>query len=289
MVLLNLICHHERLSTVNRKPEKLYDKTGKGYNSTRQADPYLTEALVHHLQPQENKLYLDLGCGTGNYAIALTQKGYNFTGVDPSEKMLKEAIRKKPEMTWLPGFAEEIPALAEAFDGAIATLTIHHWKDVARGFRELHRVLKPGSRIVIFSSTPAQMQHYWLCHYFPEMLRVSMEQMPGYEATTGSLRAAGFSITSEETYEVKDNLKDLFLYSGKNKPEMYFEENVRKGISSFSALAHREEVEQGLLQLQADISSNQFNRVKAEFAHQGGDYLFLVAEKGTSKNYESLR
>ena len=64
--------------------EAIYDAIGTGYNSTRQADPYLTSRLLYFLKPQPGKLYLDIGCGTGNYTIALSNQGLNFTGVEPS-------------------------------------------------------------------------------------------------------------------------------------------------------------------------------------------------------------
>ena len=69
----------------------VYETIGEGYNATRQADPFLTERFFHLLQALNNGLYLDIGCGTGNYTIALAGRGLNFYGVDPSEKMLAEA------------------------------------------------------------------------------------------------------------------------------------------------------------------------------------------------------
>ncbi len=77
--------------------ETKYDQIGDGYNNTRMADGYLTERLAAFLQPQTDKAYLDIGCGTGNYTAALAGKGINITGVDPSEKMLEEAARRHPE------------------------------------------------------------------------------------------------------------------------------------------------------------------------------------------------
>lgn len=43
----------------------------------------------------ERNLVLDLGCGTGTMAELLYQKGYDVIGVDNSEEMLGEALRKK--------------------------------------------------------------------------------------------------------------------------------------------------------------------------------------------------
>ena len=83
-----------------------YDHIGQNYNRTRQADPYLTDQLYKHLQPQPERVYLDIGCGTGNYTHQLQKLGVNFIGIDPSEKMLTEARQKNPNIEWRKGIAE---------------------------------------------------------------------------------------------------------------------------------------------------------------------------------------
>lgn len=55
--------------------EVKYNKIGSNYNSTWKADPLLTKKLLEHLKPEKDGLYLDIGCGTGNYSIALNKKG----------------------------------------------------------------------------------------------------------------------------------------------------------------------------------------------------------------------
>lgn len=150
--------------------EVKYDKIGTGYNSTRKADPYLTDRLFYLLRPQNDKLYLDIGCGTGNYTCVLADKGLNIIGVEPSVQMLNEAKSRNQNIKWKNGTAEQIPAGDKTFDGIIATLTIHHWTDIKKAFFELNRVLADNGRIIIFTSTPEQMKAYWLNHYFPKML-----------------------------------------------------------------------------------------------------------------------
>jgi ubiquinone/menaquinone biosynthesis C-methylase UbiE len=104
----------------------VYDLIGTGYNTTRQSDPYIADRLLQHLNPQLGEVYLDIGCGTGNYTTGLAGSGLNFWGIDPSEKMLREAKTKSNKPTWLTGSAEKIPANEQTFNGAIAILTIHH-------------------------------------------------------------------------------------------------------------------------------------------------------------------
>jgi ubiquinone/menaquinone biosynthesis C-methylase UbiE len=259
--------------------EPKYDIIGKGYNSTRQADPYLTERFLHHLQPKSGKIYLDIGCGTGNYTIALAEKGFKFIGVEPSEQMLNEAKSRNQSINWLKGTAEQIPANDKIFDGIIATLTIHHWTDLKKGFAELNRVLADHGKIVMFTSTSEQMKGYWLNHYFPKMLHSSIVQMPSLPKIQEAIKQTALEITEIEKYYIRDDLKDCFLYVGKNNPDRYFDETIRHGISSFSSLANTEEVKQGLLKLRNDIDNQSFEKIKGHYQDESGDYLFLKIEK----------
>jgi len=257
----------------------LYDDIGKGYNSTREADPYLAERLYTLLSVEKGSTCIDIGCGTGNYTIALAGKGLNFYGVEPSEEMLHTARSKSSDIIWLNGNAENIPVGNELFDGAIATLTIHHWADLHKAFKEINRVLKPGARLIIFTATPGQMRGYWLNHYFPLMLEKSIIQMPDAAVVSRALTEAGFETGYTEKYFIAPDLQDLFLYSGKHDPERYFYPEIRKGISSFAAFANSEEVETGLARLRKDIDNGTFEQVKATYENDKGDYLFITARK----------
>jgi ubiquinone/menaquinone biosynthesis C-methylase UbiE len=258
---------------------EVYDDIGAGYNSTRRADTYLTNRLYMLLLPEIDGTYLDIGCGTGNYAIALAGKGLSFYAVEPSEKMLAIARSRSGKVNWLKGAAEALPIGSTCFDGGIATLTIHHWTDLHKAFAEIYRVLKPGARLVIFTATPQQMRGYWLSHYFPKMLSDSILQMPSFEMVEEATTAAGFLVAGTEKYFIQDDLQDHFLYVGKNRPELYFDERIRAGISSFSALSNAGEVQSGLEQLRRDMEFNRFDEIKSRYENDGGDYLFINLQK----------
>ena len=54
---------------------------------------YIHKELKNH--GIENGLVLDLGCGSGIMTEKLARAGYDMTGVDLSEEMLSEAIKKR--------------------------------------------------------------------------------------------------------------------------------------------------------------------------------------------------
>lgn len=258
-----------------------YNTIGIGYNNTRQADPYLADRMYALLQPERDGHYLDIGCGTGNYTVALQKKGLRFTGVDPSDIMLTEAKAKSEDINWIKGTAEDIPLKNETFDGALGSLTLHHWQNIEQGFKELYRVLKPQGKLVFFTSLPEQTRAYWLTHYFSGIIEASSRSLPLLDTLKRCGDAAGFKFISLENYFVKDDLKDLFLQSGKHNPEIYFNEHVRKGISTFALLANKEEAEAGLKHLRKDIDSGIFPEIKRKYDNTIGDYCFIVFRKNS--------
>lgn len=261
-----------------------YDKIGIDYNSTRKADFYLTEQLIKHLKPTKSGIYLDIGCGTGNYTHKFQKKGFQFTGIDPSIEMLNKAISKNPLIDWKVATAEETGLPDNYVDGITAFLTLHHWTDLNKGFLELSRVLKASGRIVVFTSTPKQMKGYWLNHYFPKMMSDSMIQMPTLPRIKMAMQNAGIQLLETEDYFIKPDLKDQFLYCGKQNPKLYFDPQIRQGISSFSSLANQTEVKQGLSQLRLDIGTGRIKAIMKTYENSFGDYIFIIGEKSENKN-----
>ena len=256
-----------------------YNEIGVNYNQSRTADPYIVKQLLKHLEPNTDGLYLDIGCGTGNYTNALQKNGIQWIGIDPSIGMLERALAKNNQIQWKIGSAEKTDLPINSVDGIIATLTIHHWTNLARAFSELAYILKPEGKIVLFTSTPKQMKGYWLNHYFPKMLKDSIVQMPSLNTVEEAMTNARLKITSTENYNIKQDLKDQFLYCGKQNPELYFNENIRQGISSFSSLANIDEVKTGLKELRKDIASQKIKDIISSYKNDNGDYLFIVAQK----------
>lgn len=259
----------------------LYNRIGQDYNLTRMADPTIAAELLRLLAGNANRKYLDIGCGTGNYTRALSDAGLPMHGVDPSIAMLEKARLTNSSIEWKEGVAENIPYTDLEFDGIIGTLTMHHWSNLELGFSELNRVLKPDGKLVLFTSTPEQMKGYWLNHYFPNMLQKSMEQMPSIEALQAAISGTSLSLVHLEKYFVQPDLKDHFMYIGKHHPELYFNNTIRNGISSFANLAHAREVQNGLEQLQIDLNSGNIHRIIANYTNDLGDYLFVCFHKKT--------
>lgn len=260
------------------KTKTLYDRIGKSYDATRKADPRITERLLSLLSPAGNGKYLDVACGTGNYTVSLHKLGISIRGIDQSERMISDAKTKAPGINWALGDAEALPFPDGSFDGVICTLATHHFQDMQGAFAEAFRVMRRG-RFVIFTAYPEQMSGYWLNEYFPIAMERATRQMLSKSALFEYLEIAGFGEIFEETFEIPRDLEDLFLHSGKYRPEIYLLPQVRAGISTFAKLASEAEVFVGCQRLEQDIHSGRINRVMSDYSSPAGDYVFVVGEK----------
>lgn len=90
---------------------------------------------------------LDLGCGTGNLTVRLSERGFEAVGMDASEEMLKYAAQKSSEVMWICR-SMEAEELGVRADAVISTLdSINHLPDhaaVERCFRGAAKVLSGG-------------------------------------------------------------------------------------------------------------------------------------------------
>ena len=257
----------------------LYDDIGVGYDATRRSDPYRSDRLAHHLKISGQRRYLDLACGTGNYTAALATRGGQWYGLDQSQHMIRAAREKSREVVWHQGDVAVQPFNDWIFAGVSCSCAIHHFNELHPVFREVYRVIDRG-RFVIFTATPEQMSGYWLNHYFPDAMLMSIQQMPSLDLVQTALTEAGFQIALTEPYEVQPDLADFFLYSGKHHPEMYLSGGIRRGISTFASLAEPSEVVEGCARLRADIASGRIADVMRGYRSREGDYLFVIASKG---------
>ena len=253
----------------------IYDEIGIEYDTTRKADPKILSRLASLLGIENSKKYIDIACGTGNYTSALSNLGGEWFAFDQSRKMLSEARTKSSLVSWQQYDVNETGYEDSSFDGATCSLAIHHFPDLEKAFAEIARILRSDVRLIIFTATPDQMRSYWLNHYFPVMMERSCEQMPALETIETALCKAGITIETKEPFLITPDLQDLFLYSGKQRPEMYLSSSVRNGISSFHNYCSESELNNGLGSLGEDIETGAIGSIMEKYQSEKGDYLFV--------------
>ena len=113
------------------------------------------EAILRRLCPDQR--VLDVGCANGRLTVALAQRvGARATGVDVSDALFPDARRAAREasvgrrMRCLKEDAHRMSTVKDrTFDAAIVVDTLHHLERPDDVLGEVHRVLKPGGRVMI--------------------------------------------------------------------------------------------------------------------------------------------
>lgn len=110
--------------------------------------------MMDWLHLEKGASILDLCCGTGRHSIALHEFGYQVTGVDLSEVLLREAVKsdREHQIRWLKGDMRNVP-LEESFDAVVNLFTSFGYftddQENRRVLMEMERLLKPGAKFII--------------------------------------------------------------------------------------------------------------------------------------------
>ena len=101
---------------------------------------------------------LDVGCGTGNLMGKLAERfpEAKLHGLDISEGMLAKAARKcrrlGERVQLKQGDGERLPYADDRFDVVACVHSFHHYPDKAGSLHEMHRVLRPGGRLLLLDA-----------------------------------------------------------------------------------------------------------------------------------------
>jgi ubiquinone/menaquinone biosynthesis C-methylase UbiE len=216
-----------------------YDRRAREYAHHRKIHPEVfRELLASGLFGPETRV-LDVGCGTGNYAAALSEAtNCRISGVDPSERMLDWARDAASWESLTRSDAENLPFGADTFDVVMSTDVIHHIRDRAAYFRQVARVLRPGGHLVTVTDSHDDIQRRRpLSSHFPETVGVELRRYPPVQVLLAEMACAGLVeprvVDVSRTYE----LDDIRAYRDRAFSSLHLidEEAFRRGIRRLEA------------------------------------------------------
>jgi SAM-dependent methyltransferase len=178
-----------------------YDLTNipAGYDRGRDHGPEVLDlwmdVIESHVDGGPFRTILDLGCGTGRFCEGLASRfRAHVVGVDPSEKMLDQARRKRQGVGvhYERGTAEAIPLVDGAVDMIFMSMSFHHFRDPEQAARECRRVLRADGSVVVRAATREQIPSYPYVPFFPGTRSMLEDLLPDRPRLCAVFETAGF-------------------------------------------------------------------------------------------------
>lgn len=223
-----------------------YDSNGQLYSGYRRTDPRIAQIIYNALASA--KTVLNVGAGTGSYEPL----NKYVVAVEPSAVMRAQrlALHKVPAIN---AMANALPFDDNAFDASMATVTIHHWKDIAKGLLELRRVTR--EQVLILTFDPDALSNFWNVHYFPEVVEIERQRYPTIDFIKENLGGSCEVIPVPIPLDCVDGFQEAFY----GRPEMFLQKEIRQAQSAWSFLPQGQE-EKIVKRLANDLASGEWDK-----------------------------
>lgn len=141
--------------------EQMFDSISQRYDFLNRSlsfgiDVLWRKKMVRELKNFANGPILDIATGTADVAIEISKNhASEITGIDVSEGMLSVGrlkISKRnldKQITLIKGDAENLPFEKNSFACATVAFGVRNFENLNKGLEEIHRVLKPGGKLVV--------------------------------------------------------------------------------------------------------------------------------------------
>lgn len=140
--------------------------------------------------------------------------------------------------------AENLPFADRSFDASMAILTVHHWRDQAKGLHEMRRVTRDRIAVLTYDAT---VRGFWLADYLPGLVQLDDAQMPPMD-----FYAQELGPVTIHPIPIPHDCQDGFLCAYWRRPRAYLDAKIRAAISSFWALG---DISPALKALEHDLDS----------------------------------
>jgi SAM-dependent methyltransferase len=195
-----------------------YDSHDTGYAARRRPDPRIAAQVWAALGGA--RTVLNVGAGAGSYEPS----DRYVVAVEPSAAM--RAQRPPTAVPAMNATAERLPFDDDAFDAAMATVTVHQWRDVRRGLAELRRVARGPAVVLTFDGD--RLDEFWLNDYAPDLIVAERRRYPAL-----SFIAEYLETTTVTPVPIPIDCVDGFTEAYYARPEAMLDERVRAAQSAW--------------------------------------------------------
>jgi len=203
-----------------------YGAIGGVYARYRRPEPRIA-AFIHRALG-EARTVLNVGAGPGSYEPA----DRTVTAVEPSAAM---RVQRPSHLTpAIEAVAEDLPFTDRHFDASMATFTVHQWSDLGRGLLEMRRVTR--GPVVILTSDPDDLDHFWLGGYAPGVIAAEARRYPPIPMIASALG----SNVEVHSVPIPLDCADGFNEAYYGRPEMLLDPMARQACSAWTFVDRRE-------------------------------------------------
>jgi hypothetical protein len=200
-----------------------YGAIGQGYANFRKPDPRIAEMIDAALGGAGT--VLNVGAGAGSYEPI----GRTVTPVEPSQSMRAQRPAHLPAA--IDAVAEKLPFENATFAAAMSTFSVHQWKNLTAGLREMRRVTR--GPIAIMTCDPADLDRFWLNAYCPEVIAVEAVRYPGIKDIATALGGTTDVLPVSIPLDCTDGFNEAYY----GRPEMLLDPDARLACSAWSFVA----------------------------------------------------
>ena len=248
-----------------------YDAWAKTYDDTRGASPSVLRALLEALGPPDGRSVLDIGGGTGNFAVALAERGFPVSLCDYSPAMARRAAAKLGKDEVAVADAAHLPFADGSFDCTMSVNVLGHVEDWRTMLAEARRVIR-GGPYVMKASTRETLEANWVVEYLPGIRdHAPVHHYQRESVIIDALREAGFSRVELSRIQYTE-MVDGSIQALKHFPEVFLDDERILNTATLKRLPEAER-EAGLAALRRDYASGLLREVI-------GRYEPLVREYG---------
>jgi SAM-dependent methyltransferase len=132
-----------------------------GKDFAERALPVIERLLASQIAP--NSRILDLCCGAGHVAAALSRDGYDLTGLDASSSMLQLARRVAPQVTFIHADARRftLPQTVAAVISTFNSFAHFRTSELSTVFRNVRAVLRAGGTFLFDLTMDEGYRAHW--------------------------------------------------------------------------------------------------------------------------------
>jgi len=178
----------------------MFDSVAESYDKTNDLlsfgqDRIWRKKVLAEVAPVAGQTILDLAAGTGSSSIVFLKPGVKVIASDFSNGMLEVGRKRHPELEFVYADATNLPFENNSVDAVTISFGLRNVQEPKKALAEMHRVLKPGGKVVIceFSqvSTPifSNLYGFYLKRILPRLSSLLAKNKGAYDYLAESILA----------------------------------------------------------------------------------------------------